>query len=123
MNKKKKKFVIADNTHGGIVYSTNPGTMESILREALEKVDEKSTVQSKNSIKMRVEKSGRGGKTVTILYDFVLTHESPEELCQRLKKTLGTGGNISDGVILIQGDVRWKIRNILENEGFSVKGG
>ncbi len=49
--------------------------------------------------KLRIEKSGRGGKTVTVVYDLPRNAAFLSELSQELKRLCGTGGAVRDGVV------------------------
>lgn len=67
---------------------------------------------------IEMERKGRGGKTATIISGFTLDDDTVSEIAARLKKTLGTGGSARGGEILIQGDRRDAIREILRCMGF-----
>ena len=68
---------------------------------------------------VRMEKKGRGGKTVTVVDGLPRNAAFLKELAQELKRACGTGG--ADGVEL-QGDLRDRIRAVLQQKGFVVKG-
>lgn len=73
--------------------------------------------------KLRMEKKGRGGKTVTVVAG--LPHNGPflKTLCQELKAACGTGGTVTeDGAVELQGDLRDRVRSVLEKKGYAVKG-
>jgi len=70
---------------------------------------------------MRLEKSGRGGKTVTAIYDLPADDGANEALCKALKTRCGTGGTLKDRVIEIQGDHRDRIEALLIERGLKVK--
>ena len=72
--------------------------------------------------KLRMEKSGRGGKTVTVVYDLPENAAFLKELAQRLKKLCGTGGTVVAGGVELQGDVRDRVREALAKQGYVVKG-
>ena len=72
--------------------------------------------------KLRIEKKGRAGKNVTVVYDLPRNAEFLKNLCQELKRACGTGGAASDGAIELQGDLRDRIRDVLSKKGFVVKG-
>ncbi len=74
------------------------------------------------TIKMRLEKNGRGGKTVTVLFDLPNNEPYFNGLTKQLKNTLGTGGTFKDGRIEIQGDHKTRIQLFLEKMGFKVRG-
>ena len=72
--------------------------------------------------KLRMEKKGRGGKTVTVVYDLPRNEAFLKELGQRLKRECGTGGTVTDDGIELQGEMRDRVRSILERLGYTVKG-
>jgi translation initiation factor 1 len=72
--------------------------------------------------KLRMEKKGRGGKTVTVVDGLPRNDAFLKELCQELKRACGTGGAISGGTIELQGDLRERVRELLLKKGFVVKG-
>jgi translation initiation factor 1 len=69
-----------------------------------------------------MEKKGRGGKTVTVVYDLPNNRAFLEALCQELKRACGTGGAVADDAIELQGDLRERVRGVLLKKGFVVKG-
>jgi translation initiation factor 1 len=69
-----------------------------------------------------MEKKGRGGKTVTIVYDLPQNEQFLKELSQDLKKACGTGGTVVEGGVELQGDVGERVRDILMKRGYVVKG-
>jgi translation initiation factor 1 len=80
------------------------------------------TVPQKIVAKLRVEKSGRGGKTVTVVYDLPRNEAFLKALAQELKRACGTGGAAGDGTVELQGDLRDRVRDALRNKGYTVKG-
>ena len=72
--------------------------------------------------KLRMEKKGRGGKTMTVVYDLPDNAAFLKELCQELKRSCGTGGAVVEGGVEIQGDLRERVRDVLEKKGWLVKG-
>jgi translation initiation factor 1 len=72
--------------------------------------------------KLRMEKKGRGGKTVTVVYDLPKNTAFLKELAQELKRACGTGGTVVDDTVELQGDLRPRVREFLEKKGFAVKG-
>ena len=73
-------------------------------------------------VKLRVEKAGRGGKTVTVLYDLPRNAAFLKELSQELKRACGVGGAARADAIELQGDVRDRVRELLVKKGYGVKG-
>jgi translation initiation factor 1 len=72
--------------------------------------------------KLRVEKAGRGGKSVSVVYGVPRNAAFLKTLCQDLKRACGTGGSVVDGTIELQGDLRERIRECLLAKGIVVKG-
>lgn len=70
-------------------------------------------------IKIRRETKGRAGKTVTTIHG--IPRNLQKEIAAKLKQYCGTGGSAKDGIIVIQGDQRSKIKSFLENQGYLVK--
>ena len=72
--------------------------------------------------KLRVEKKGRGGKTVSVVYDLPQNQAFLKDLCGELKRTCGVGGAVADNTVEIQGDQLARIRPVLQKKGWTVKG-
>lgn len=72
--------------------------------------------------KLRMEKAGRGGKIVTVVYGLPNNAAFLKELCQHLKRACGTGGTATDEGVELQGDLRDRVRELLVARGFGVKG-
>ncbi len=72
--------------------------------------------------KLRLEKKGRGGKTVTVVYDLPHNQTFLKDLCGELKRTCGVGGAVSENTVEIQGDQAARIRPVLQKKGWTVKG-
>jgi translation initiation factor 1 len=72
--------------------------------------------------KLRMEKKGRGGKTVTVVFGLPNNAAFLKDLCQELKRACGTGGAATDDGVELQGDLRERVREFLAGRGFLVKG-
>ena len=72
--------------------------------------------------KLRLEKKGRGGKAVTVIYDLPKNQEFLKDLASELKRACGTGGAVNEDAVEIQGDLRDRIRAVLTAKGWTVKG-
>lgn len=70
---------------------------------------------------IRREKKGRGGKTVTVVYNLHLAPAELKVLGRHLRHTCGSGGTVKDGTIEIQGDHRDKVAEALQIIGYRVK--
>jgi translation initiation factor 1 len=79
-------------------------------------------VPSRPVAKLRVEKSGRSGKTVTVVYGLPQNAAFLRELGQDLKRACGTGGTTTDDGVELQGDLRDRVRDALTRKGYIVKG-
>ena len=98
-----------------VVYSTNPDYQYENIGE------EEAETLPKNQQKLRVsmEKKGRGGKTVTLIRGFVGTEDDLKELGKLLKTKCGVGGSAKDEEIIIQGDFKQRIIDLLKAEGYT----
>ncbi len=112
----KKKLGLEDL--GGFVFSTNDDFDESNYTGS-ESQEELSPGDQR--LEAHFSNKGRGGKTVTIIKGFQGTDEDLVALGKMLKKKCGVGGSAKDGEIIIQGDDREKIMQILKKEGYNVK--
>ena len=99
-----------------VVYSTNPDYQYESSEE------EEAVTLPKNQQKLRVsmEKKGRGGKTVTLIKGFVGSDDDLKELGKLLKTKCGVGGSTKDGEVIIQGDFKQRIIDLLKAEGYTL---
>lgn len=81
-----------------------------------------AAARAKVVAKLRIEKSGRSGKTVTVVDGLPPQASYAEELASKLKKACGTGGTSRQGAVELQGDVRERLRELLPTLGIAVKG-
>ena len=72
--------------------------------------------------RLRIEKAGRGGKTVTVVDGLPQNEAFLKGLLSELKKACGCGGALREGGIELQGDLRDRVRAYLSNQGHGVKG-
>ncbi len=63
----------------------------------------------------------RKGKAITILEGYTGADDDFKKLAKELKTKLSVGGSFKDNKIIIQGDYRNKIMEILQEKGFKVK--
>ena len=102
------------------VWSSKDGDMRKDLRyRKLPPV--KSLPPQQQTAYLHRESKGRGGKTVTLVKNLVLSEKDLKTLSKKLKRSCGSGGTIKDGVIEIQGEHRQKIAGVLRKEGYQVK--
>ena len=97
-----------------VVYSTNP----DFKYETEENEDTETLPKEKQQLRVCFDKKNRGGKVVTLVTGFVGTEEDLKELGKLLKSKCGVGGSAKDGEILVQGDFRHKVLEILQKEGY-----
>lgn len=75
--------------------------------------------KSRGRVDIVRQKAGRGGKTVTVVKNFVgIGLPEKEKLAKAMQKACGTGGTVKDGQIEIQGDKRPEVARVLEEAGF-----
>ncbi|GAB6120868.1 translation initiation factor [Dysgonomonas termitidis] len=98
-----------------VVYSTNPD-----FKYEKEGEEEQDTLpKEKQALRISLDKRNRKGKAVTLITGFIGTAEDMEALGKLLKVKCGVGGSAKDGEIIIQGDFRNKILELLQKEGYA----
>lgn len=104
---------------GGLVYSTGKETMASLL-EGLSLRDEEETLPKEDQeLRVRIERKGRKGKTVTLISGFVGQSADLEELGKALKAKCGIGGSIKEGEIILQGELIERVVALLREMGYT----
>lgn len=101
----------------GMVYSTNPDYVYQT-----DEVPEVETLPaSRQDLRVWLDRKQRGGKVVTLVRGFVGRSEDLEALARLLKTRCGVGGSVKDGEVIIQGDHRDRIVEILVGSGYRCK--
>ncbi|MFP7654493.1 translation initiation factor [Chryseobacterium proteolyticum] len=77
--------------------------------------------KQKEPLVCKFEKKGRNGKPVTVIEGWEGSEEDLKKISKKIKTTLGIGGSEKDGTIIIQGDNRDKIMDILKDMGYKTK--
>ena len=77
--------------------------------------------KQKEPLVCKFEKKGRNGKPVTVIEGWEGSEEDLKKISKKIKTTLGIGGSEKDGTIIIQGDNRDKIMDILKELGYKTK--
>jgi len=72
--------------------------------------------------RLLIERSGRRGKTVTVVYGLPRNQEFLRGLAAELKRVCGSGGKATGDGVELQGDHRERLRRVLGARGWSVKG-
>ncbi|GHV14332.1 translation initiation factor [Bacteroidia bacterium] len=98
-----------------VVYSTNP----DFKYEKEENIEEDTLDKTKQQLRISLDKRNRKGKAVTLITGFTGTIADLEELGKFLKVKCGVGGSAKDGEIIVQGDFRNKILELLQKEGYA----
>lgn len=75
----------------------------------------------KQNLRVQATRSGRKGKTVTVISGFQAKPETLQTLLKQLKTQCGTGGTVKDNEIEIQGEHKQKIVEILTKLGYKAK--
>jgi translation initiation factor 1 len=79
-------------------------------------------VPERITVRLRIEKAGRKGKTVTVVEGLPKNREFLKELTGELKRACGSGGKAAEDHVEIQGDHRESLRSLLQRKGWVVKG-
>jgi len=97
--------------------------VKNIVPQVKETPDETiiKPAKKRQSEPLRVELDKRNGKPATLVTDFMGKDDELKDLAKLLKVKCGAGGSSRDGEILVQGDFRVKISEILMEMGFKVK--
>lgn len=97
-----------------MVYSTNPDYHFNEESEA----NIETVAEGKQLLRISLDKRNRKGKSVTLITGFIGSDEELNTLGKLLKTKCGVGGSTKDGDIIIQGDHRNKVLDILQKEGY-----
>ena len=101
----------------GIVFST----ADSFNYHFGEDESQETLPPTQQKLKVLLDKKSRAGKQVTLIEGFLGTEEDLKELGKLLKNKCGVGGSTKDGEILIQGDHRDKVVQVLIQAGYGAK--
>lgn len=101
----------------GVVFSTDDNfEFDYDAQEATETLP-----PAQQNLKVMLDKKARAGKQVTLVAGFAGTEEDLKDLGKMLKTKCGVGGSAKDGEILIQGDHREKVLQVLLSAGYKAK--
>ena len=108
---------IKDFKKGGFVYSTNP----DFDFEQDDNAQETTLTPGEQDLRVMLDRKQRKGKVVTLVTGFKGNDEDLKELGKALKSKCGTGGTVKDGEIIIQGDFKNKVGDLLKEMGYPFK--
>lgn len=106
------------NLFSGVVYSTDSDYQ--YIEEASSQETSTLSPQQQN-LRVMLDKKQRAGKSVTLITGFIGTNEDLEKLGKHIKQKCGVGGSVKDDMILIQGDFRKRVMDLLTIGGYKVK--
>ena len=101
----------------GVVYSTNP----DFTYQSNEPGETPTLPPQQQQLRVQLDKKQRGGKQVTLVTGFVGTEADLQTLGKLLKTKCGVGGSAKDGEVVVQGDFRDKVLEVLLKEGYKAK--
>ncbi|MGD9976312.1 MAG: translation initiation factor [Bacteroidales bacterium] len=111
----KKEYASKQNLN--FAYSTNP----DFKVEEEKSSHTESLRPNQQSLLVTFERKNRGGKAVTLIKNFMGPVDDMENLCKKIKTKCGVGGSVKDGEIIIQGEMKQKIADLLKEWGYRVK--
>ena len=111
MNRKPKK----DN--GGLVYSTN----RDFLEDQNSSAPSASVPPNQQTLRVQLDSKQRAGKVVTLVTGFLGNDSDLQDLAKFLKTNCGVGGSAKDGEIIVQGNFKDRVSELLKKKGFKVK--
>ncbi len=102
---------------GGMVYSTNP----DFDLEANNEQEEITPEPAQQDLRVQLDRKQRKGKVVTLITGFIGSDNDLKALGKILKSKCGTGGAAKEGEIIIQGDFKSKVGELLTNMDYKFK--
>lgn len=115
-----------DKKRSGLVYSTDAGRHCAECNQpkdacVCDQIKNVAATSTGGHVYLQKESKGRAGKPVTTIKNLPLNQPDLKKLAKKLKTKCGVGGTVEEGMIIIQGDQREKIKSELESQGYSIK--
>ncbi len=107
-NKKKQRVNIVYSTNQDFSYDYEDGEEETLL-------------PNEQQLYVSIDRKQRKGKSVTLVEGFIGAEDDLKQLGKLLKSKCGVGGTAKDGAIVIQGELRDKVFDLLVAQGYNVK--
>jgi translation initiation factor 1 len=102
-----------------LVYSTD--RVIQLKKKPVDNALQASVRPMQQKVTVRIERKGRGGKSVTVIDGLQMRQKEKEALLKQLKTKLGTGGTVKDTSVEIQGDHRESLMAELGKMGYTAK--
>ena len=118
MSTSKSKNSNTNNQSGKRIVYSEFGNVDNsaALQRGIQEVP-----QNQQNLKLEASRKGRGGKTVTVISGFQGKPETLGDLAKQLKAQCGTGGTLKENEIVIQGEHKQKLLEILTKLGYKAK--
>lgn len=100
-----------------VVYSTNP----DFDYEHDQEHEDETLPPQQQTLRISIDRKKRKGKSVTLVEGFIGSNDDLKDLAKQLKTKCGVGGSAKDGEIIVQGEFKQKVAEILKKEGYKTK--
>lgn len=100
--------MLKNNPNYSLVYTDDPRLKNS------------PGVPGTRKARIRLEKKGRAGKTVTIIEGLALSDDLLKGLLKELQQACGTGGTVKEHHLELQGDWQEKVKPVLRQKGYKI---
>ncbi|MDE6828190.1 translation initiation factor [uncultured Alistipes sp.] len=101
----------------GMVYSTDPDFAYTTRHDE----EPETLAPERQELRVWLDRKQRGGKVVTLVRGFVGRDDDLQALARLLKTRCGVGGAAKEGEIIIQGDHRDRVVDLLTRSGYRCK--
>lgn len=110
-----------EKTRSGLVFSTDPDWLKKLQAEEaeIEENENPSLPPQQQKLRVSLDRKQRGGKEVTLVTGFQGKTTDAEALGKLLKTKCGVGGSVKENEILVQGDHRKRVIELLLGMGYT----